>query len=145
MKRLSAALLLTVAATAAAQSSQPPFEYVTDLKAVLALMTGPVDLYGDTFGTVPFQRGVLSLAQAKTIQVRVLTTPASIANLRPLKAVGAQIFTVPSKLTGSLVIVRGKAVIIPTKGGFNVFKTASQVNQIQSVMEQYWSLATASR
>lgn len=136
MKR-GAILLFVLATTAAAQ--QPKFETTTDLNAVLGLMKGQVDLYGDRFGTVAFQRGILNLTQSKAITVRVLTNPASAPNMRPLKNVGARVFTLPSRFTGGMVIVRGKAVIIPTGNSFNVLKTANEVGQIQGLMEQYWA------
>ncbi|GGO36811.1 hypothetical protein GCM10008949_41220 [Deinococcus humi] len=138
MKR-GAILLFVLATTAAAQ--QPKFETTTDLNAVLGLMKGQVDLYGDRFGTVAFQRGILTLAQSKAITVRVLTNPASAPNMRPLKNVGARVFTLPSRFTGGMVIVRGKAVIIPTGNGFNVLKTTTEVGRIQGLMEQYWTVA----
>lgn len=137
MKRSGAVLFFVLAATAAAQ--QPKFEATTDMNAVLSLMTGQVDLYGDKFGTVDFQRAILTLAQSKAITVRVLTNPASAPNMRPLKNVGAKVFTLPSRFTGGMVIVRGKAVIIPTGNGFKVLKTANEVGQIQGLMEQYWT------
>ncbi|MBB6017058.1 hypothetical protein ACFP9V_22620 [Deinococcus radiopugnans] len=136
MKRRGAILLLVLATTSA---QQPKFETTTDLNAVLGLMKGQVDLYGDRFGTVAFERGILTLVQSKAIIVRVLTNPASAPNMRPLKNVGARVFTLPSRFTGGMVIVRGKAVIIPTGNGFNVLKTATEVGQIQGLMEQYWA------
>ncbi len=137
MKRSGAVLFFVLAVTAAAQ--QPKFETTTDMNAVLSLMKGQVDLYGDKFGTVDFQRAILTLAQSKAITVRVLTNPASAPNMRPLKNVGAKVFTLPSRFTGGMLIVRGKAVIIPTRNGFNVLKTANEVGQIQGLMEQYWT------
>jgi len=139
-----AALLACVNAEAQAQTASTSIERITDLNTVLGLMKGQVDMYGDKFGNVQFQRGILTLAQSKAITVRVLTTPQNAPNMRPLKAVGAQVFTLPSKFSGSLVIVRGKAVIIPLpQGGYNVIRTPTEVGQMQGIMEQYWRVSKA--
>jgi hypothetical protein len=133
----------TMVSGAVVQAQGTKMEQLTDLNAVLSLMKGQVDLYGDQFGSVQLQRGLLSLAQSKQITVRVLTTPRNAVNMRPLKAVGAQVFTLPSKFTGSMIIVRGQAVILPLpRGGYNVLRSPAEVGQMQGVMEQYWRVST---
>ena len=140
MKRLlTLAALLTP--LAAAQKA-PVIERTNDTNAVLALMKGRVDLYGDLFGNVQFQRGILALLQSKTITVRVLTTSKSAPNMRPLRALGAQVNTLPSQFTGSMVIVQGRAVILPMKqGGYAIMRGSNEAGQTQGLMEQYWQLS----
>ena len=140
MKRLlTLAALLTPLATA---QKAPAMERTNDLNAVLGLMKGRVDLYGDLFGSVQFQRGILALLQNKTITVRVLTTSKSAPNMRPLRALGAQVNTLPSQFTGSMVIVQGRAVILPMKqGGYAIMRGSIEAGQTQGLMEQYWQLS----
>lgn len=63
------------------------------------------------------QSGILTRLQQKAATVRVLTNPASAPNMKPLKALGAEVNTLPSRFTGRMVIVQGRAVILPFKGG----------------------------
>ena len=133
--------MCAVAVTLSVATAQqlPKLERTTDTAAVLALLTGEVDLYGDQFGSVQFQRGILSALQSKAITVRVLTSPASAPNMRPLKSLGAKVNTLPSRFTGSLVIVQGRTVIMPLKqGGYAVMRSPAQTAQMQGLMEQYW-------
>ena len=140
MKRW-AALCFLLGPLAEAQTA-PVMEKSSDTAAVLALMKGQVDLYGDQFGSVQFQRGILALLQQKTITVRVLTTLKSAPNMRPLKALGAKINTLDSQFTGSLVVVQGRAVILPGKpGGYVIMRGQEQVVQLQNLMQPYWQLA----
>ena len=142
MRRLL--VLCALLAPLAAAQKVPAMERTTDTGAVLALMKGRVDLYGDQFGSVQFQRGILTLLQSKTITVRVLTTPKGAPNMRPLKALGAKVNTLPSQFTGSMVIVQGRAVILPLKqGGYAVMRGTTEVAQTQGLMEQYWQLSNS--
>lgn len=143
MKRVLVASAAAAALVSAPVQAQPPkMERTSDLGVVLALMKGRVDMYGDQFGSVPFQRGVLSLLQSGAITVRVLTSPASAPNMKPLKALGAKVNTLPSRFTGSMVIVQGKAVILPLKqGGFAVMRGPAEIGQMQGLMEQYWRVS----
>jgi hypothetical protein len=140
VKRLLAVAVL-LAPLAAAQQV-PIMERTNDTNTVLALMKGRVDLYGDQFGSVQFQRGILTLLQSKIITVRVLTTSQSAPNMRPLKTLGAQVKTLPSQFTGSMVVVQGRAVILPMKqGGYAILRGSNEVMQTQGLMEQYWQLS----
>ncbi|MPY68048.1 hypothetical protein F8S09_15435 [Deinococcus sp. SDU3-2] len=145
MKRIlsvCAAVALVGAAAQQAQDSAPRMERTSDVNVVLALLKGPVDLYGEQFGSVQFQRGILTRLQQKAITVRVLTNPASAPNMKPLKALGAQVNTLPSRFTGSMVIVQGKAVILVLKGGeFAVMRGVKEIGQIQGLVEQYWRVS----
>ncbi|WP_103314171.1 hypothetical protein [Deinococcus koreensis] len=137
MKRLLVLCALLTPLAAAQQS--PTMERTTDIDVVLALMKGRVDLYGDRFGSVQFQRGMLTLLHSKTITVRVLTTLKSAPNMKPLKALGAQVNTLPSSFTGSMVIVQGRAVILPLKhGGYAIMRGPTEAAQTQGLMELYW-------
>lgn len=138
MKKLLSLMALTLGA---AQAQAPQMQKISDLSQVLGLLSGQVDLYGDQIGSVPFQRGILTLAQSKKITVRVLTSTNSAANMKPLKAVGAQVYVLPTKITGAMVIVRNKAAIFPVQGGYNVLLGATEANQVQLLMEQYWKAA----
>lgn len=135
-------LCAAVALTSAVAQQPPKMERTSDVSAVLALLKGPVDLYGDQFGSVQFQRGILSRLQTKAITVRVLTNPASAPNMKPLKVLGAKVNILPSRFTGSMVIVQGKAVILPLKeGGFAVMRGRAEIGQMQGLMEQYWRVS----
>lgn len=143
MKRvLVAAAAAAALVSAPVEAHTPRMERTSDLGVVLALMKGQVDMYGDQFGNVPFQRGILSLLQSRAITVRVLTSPASAANMKPLKALGAKVNTLPSRFTGSMVIVQGRAVILPLgQGGFAVMRGPAEIGQMQGLMEQYWRVS----
>lgn len=143
MKRLlTVYAAVALSGAAAQQAAAPKMERTSDVNAVLALLKGPVDLYGDQFGSVQFQRGILTRLQTRAITVRVLTNPASAPNMKPLKALGAQVNTLPSRFTGSMVIVQGKAVILPLKGGsFAVMRGTAEIGQMQGLMEQYWRVS----
>ena len=142
-KRLAALLFATATASAQVQApmTQAPVITTTDTKAVLALLQGNIDMYGTNFGSVDFQRGILQLAQQKAIKVRVMTAPASAQNMKPLKAVGAAIYTVPANFTNSLIIVQGGPVIIPTKNNYQIVTDVRTVAAMSGLMTQYWQIA----
>lgn len=109
----------------------------------LALMQGQVDLIGDQFGSTEFQRGILQLAGSKKITVRVLTSVGSAANMKPLKAVGAKVFTINAKFTNSMVLVRGikNLVIFPTRSKMNVYDDPVWTGQMVGLTANYWQVA----
>lgn len=134
MKRLL--FLLGAVTLGAAQAAT--VEQVTDLNAVLGLMRGNVQLVGDKFGSVGFQRGVLNLAQSGAIRVQVLTTKANAANMKPLKAVGARVNTFGGRFTGSLILVENKAVIFPVGNAWRVLHGSQEAAQMAAVLAPYW-------
>ena len=139
MKKLLPILFLTTA-TASAQTAAPIMT-TTDTKAVLALLKGNVDMYGTTFGNVEFQRGLLNLAQQKAIKVRLMTAPSAAQNMKPLKAVGAAIYTIPAKFTNSMIVVQGGPVIIPTKTNFQIVTDVKNAAAMTGLLTQYWQIA----
>jgi hypothetical protein len=109
---------------------------------ILPLLQGNVDLIGDQFGSTEFQRGLLRLAQARRIKVRVLTSVSTASNMKPLRAVGAQIFTVNARFTNAMVVVRGARplVIFPGRTTHLVIQNSMQAAQIGAVVEGYWGV-----
>ncbi|OLV16145.1 hypothetical protein [Deinococcus marmoris] len=130
------ALLLT--ATAQAQAL---ITTITDTKAVLGLLRGNVDLYGVTFGSGEFQRGILQLAQQRAIKVRVMTSPKFAQNMKPLKAVGAAVYTMPANFTNSLIVVHGGPIIIPGKTSYQIVTDPKNATAITGLLTQYWQIA----
>ncbi|CAM4413018.1 hypothetical protein [Deinococcus marmoris] len=139
MKTLSI-LALLLAATAGAQA-QTPITTTTDTKAVLGLLRGNVDLYGVTFGSGEFQRGILQLAQQRTIKVRVMTSPKFVQNMKPLKALGAAVYTMPANFTNSLIVVQGGPIIIPTKTSYQIITDPKNATAMTGLLTQYWQIA----
>lgn len=153
-RRLTSTLLilgLAAAQLAPAQStaSKPgnPVHFTRDTQEVLGLFEGHVDLIGDYFGPLDFQRGLLNLTQGKSITVRVLTNAATAPNMKPLKAAGARVGVLPadfSRGAAGLMIVHGKAVVYPLKsGGYNVIRDVKVVQGIAQSMEPYWRVASS--
>lgn len=143
MRRLL--LLAAVALCSVGQSQQVsggPAGLQLSTAQILPLLQGDVDLIGDQFGSTEFQRGILGLAQARKIKVRVLTSVNTAPNMKPLRAVGAQIFTVNARFTNAMVVVRGARplVIFPGKAKHLVIQNPMQVTQIGAVVEGYWSV-----
>lgn len=120
--------------------------FTRDPQEVLGLLEGNVDLIGDHFGPLEFQRGVLALAQAQKIQVKVLTNASTAPNMKPLKAAGARVAVLPadfSRGAAGMVLVHGRAVIFPLKtGGYNVLRDQATVQGIANSMETYWRVAS---
>lgn len=135
---LGAALLLASGGAA----SVPRVERTNDTNAVLALLKGDVDVYGDRVGSVAFQRGVVERLRAGTIRVRALTSKANAANMKPLKTLGATVNTLPSRFTGALIVVRGRAVIVPSGGGYLVMRGAAEVAGTDALMAPYWQASS---
>ncbi|QFP78605.1 hypothetical protein [Deinococcus sp. AJ005] len=137
MKTLSIlALLLTATAQA-----QAPITTTTDTKAVLGLLRGNVDLYGVTFGSGEFQRGILQLTQQRAIRVRVMTSPKFAQNMKPLKAVGAAVYTMPANFTNSLIVVQGGPIIISGKTSYQIVTDPKNAAAMTGLLTQYWQIA----
>lgn len=137
MKTLSIlALLLT-----ATVQAQAPITTTTDTKAVLGLLRGNVDLYGVTFGSGEFQRGILQLTQQRAIRVRVMTSPKFAQNMKPLKAVGAAVYTMPANFINSLIVVQGGPIIIPGKTSYQVITDPKNATAMTGLLTQYWQIA----
>lgn len=152
MKYLSP-LLLTLSLTfaqAQAQTATTPtsaasigLTTTTDTKAVLELLKGNVDMYGTSFGTAEFQRGILQLAQQKAITVRLMTNPSVVQNFKPLRAVGASIYGVPASFTNSMIAVQGGPLIFPGKTSYQIITDQRQAAAVMALMTQYWQIAKA--
>ncbi|AXH00587.1 hypothetical protein DVJ83_15570 (plasmid) [Deinococcus wulumuqiensis] len=138
MKKL---LILVWTLTAASAQAANPMTTTTDTKAVLGLLRGNVDMYGVNFGSTEFQRGILQLAQQKVIRVRVMTSPKVAQNFKPLKAVGAGIYTIPANFTNSMIVVQGGAVIIPTKSNYQIITDQRNAAAMTGLMTQYWQIS----
>lgn len=127
-----------------AQKRINPVQVTSNTNAVLGLLKGEVELYGDFFGSPQFQRGLLSLAQQKSIQVKLLTNPAYAPNTKPLGVIGAEIKTVPARFLNGMILIRNHAVIYPQRsGGYQVIQNKDLVYVIQNEMEKYWNAAKA--
>ncbi|MDV6376350.1 hypothetical protein [Deinococcus arenicola] len=140
MKTLPILALFLAAASAGAQA-QLPITTTTDTKAVLGLLRGNVDLYGVTFGSGEFQRGILQLTQQRAIKVRVMTSPKFAQNMKPLKAVGAAVYTMPANFTNSLIVVQGGPIIIPTKTSYQIITDPKNATAMTGLLTQYWQIA----
>lgn len=147
MKRrtLTALLCALVMPAANAQQAKMPAGYiqkVTDSQAILGQLKGNVDLYGVSFGSSEFQRGILRLLEQKAIKVRVMTTPQAANNFRPLKALGAQIYVLKANYTNSLIAVQNGPLIFVEKNGFQVIPDPANAAAAGQFLQQYWTVAT---
>lgn len=133
--------LLSLSAPAAAQSATNGLTTTTDSRAVLELLRGNVDMYGVNFGNTEFQRGILQLAQSGAIKIRVMTSPSAAPNMKPLKAVGAGIYTVKANFLNSMIVVQGGPVIIPTKTNFQIITDPKNAAAMSGLLTQYWQVA----
>lgn len=143
MKTRMLVTLLALNAPAAAQTTNNAMTTTTDTRAVLELLRGNVDMYGVNFGNTEFQRGILQLAQSGTIKIRVLTAPNAAQNMKPLKAVGAGIYTVKANFLNSMIVVQGGPVIIPTKTNFQIITDPKNAAAMSGLLTQYWQIAKA--
>lgn len=132
-------ILFFATATATAQTAAPIT--TTDTRAVLELLRGNVDMYGVNFGSLDFQRGILQLAQQRAIKVRVMTAPSVAQNFKPLKSVGAGVFTLPAKFTNAMIVVQGGPVIIPTKTNYQIVTDPKNTAAMTGLLTQYWQIA----
>ncbi|SMB77874.1 hypothetical protein [Deinococcus hopiensis] len=141
MRRLPLALLLAFVPVASAAPASANLVNTTDTRAVLGLLRGKVEMYGTTFGNVEFQRGILQLAQNRSIQVRVLTAQGVVQNMRPLKAAGAAVYALKANFTSSMIVVEGGPVIFPNRNGFQIMQDPKQVAAVMGLLSQYWGVA----
>lgn len=143
--RYPAALLLA-AFSSLAHAQQAPnatsgITTVNNPGSVVSLLRGEVYLIGDHFPNLTFQKGVLALLRSGQIRVKVLTSPANVKNMLPLAQAGARVYTLPTRMTGALILVRGESAIFPVGDGWRVLKGQQNAGSVEAAMQPYWEKA----
>jgi hypothetical protein len=115
-----------------AAAPHPPVTAVpvtSDTRAVLRLLGGTVDLYGSSFGSLEFQRGILDLARSGAVQ-----------NFKALKSLGAEIYVVPATFKNAMIFVQGGVGIVLVGSEYHVMP-AQMAASAQQHLNMYWRSA----
>jgi hypothetical protein len=144
LKVISIALLFIASGQAKTVNMKPVL--LKDPVAVLKFVRGEVMIVGASFPSLAFQKGILSLLRSQTItKLTVLTTAQKAATYAPLRALGAQVYYLPTpevNMTGSVLFAgENTAVMSRSSGEWYVVHGAQVGAQGRSSMNIYMELA----